>query len=314
MFFEKLRDRIIINVVILFDIAGSLNIIRSFSFPSNLLSQLFTENALPVLLTVTTITAVYEIAFHRINRHSQIFLLLLSMVFLIGTFYLQTEGVDRDSASIACYFSIMLQLGTAVALLRNKNFHIKSGIYSGLLLIGFATAVSFVYTFSKKDVDVKPTSADAIVVLGASVWGPDKPSPLLQGRLDRAIEAAAETAHAKIIVTGGTPRFGTVESEVEASYLKSRGVKDDDIIRDKLTLRTSDQARFIKDVLVDSLKLRRIAVVSDGWHLPRALLMCRWRGVDAIGLASKYRLPLFGELYYRLRESVALQLFIFTGV
>jgi Uncharacterized conserved protein len=314
LFFEKLKDRIIINAVVLFDIAGSVNIIRSFSFPSRLLTHLFTASSVPVLLTVITIAAVYEWRFNRIKRSTQLFTLLLSALLLIGTFYLQTEGVYRDSASIACYISIMLQLGTALGLLRRRDLSIKTGVYSGLLLMVFTTAASFAYTFTEKDVEIKPFSADALVVLGASVRGPDKPSPLLQGRLDRAIEAAIESVHAKIIVTGGTPRFGTVESEVEATYLKSRGVRDSDIIRDKMTLRTSDQARFIKDVLVDSLKLRKIVVVSDRWHLPRALLMCKWRGVDVTGVSSKYKLPLLSELYYRLRESVALQLFIFTGV
>ncbi|MGC8595239.1 MAG: YdcF family protein [Candidatus Kryptoniota bacterium] len=309
-----MKDRIIINAVVLFDIAGSLNIIRSFSFPFTLFKQLFTASAVPVLLTVTTMVVAYEVAFHKIKQSSQLFLLCLSVVFLAGTFYLQSEGIYRDSASIACYVSIMFQMGTAVALLRNRELHIKSGVCSGLALMLMTTAGSFAYTFTEKDVEISPLSADAVVVLGASVWGPDKPSPLLQGRLDRALEAEAKTAHAKIIVTGGTPRFGTVESEVEALYLRSKGIRDSDIIRDNVSLRTSDQARFIKDVIVDSLKLHKIVIVSDRWHLPRALLMCRWRGVDAEGLSSKYNLPLTGEFYYRLREAVALQLFIFTGV
>jgi vancomycin permeability regulator SanA len=58
----------------------------------------------------------------------------------------------------------------------------------------------------------------------------------------------------------------------------------------------------------------RVVIISDDFHLPRTIEMCRFFNINTDGLASDYNLSLEKLLYYRIRESFALVLFWLFGV
>ena len=156
-------------------------------------------------------------------------------------------------------------------------------------------------------------TSDAAVVLGTAIWGKYDPGPLLQTRLDTAIGLFNSDRTRKIVVTGGTRRYDAFESQVSAWYLLQRGIPQSEIIAERGTFCTCEQAEYIKRVLVDSLGMKNIVVITDSWHLPRAMMMCKWEGQEAYGEASRTKLDLKEEIYNRLRESAGIQVFLLFG-
>jgi len=59
--------------------------------------------------------------------------------------------------------------------------------------------------------------------------------------------------------------------------------------------------------------MKNIVIVSDGWHLPRALLMSSWLNVNAFGCPSHYKMSLPADTYWRLREAAGLQAYTLFG-
>lgn len=267
----------------------------------------------PLALLVLIVILFAELSSRRISKPGMLLLAIPAVLFLVSSFYLLPTGRSSDEASVLAYVALMLQLSTVVVIFSRKGVHLGRIIATFLLISAAFTLAGFIYTFSDGQASHFDSRQDAVVVLGASVWGKHRPSPLLCGRLDEAIKIFKSGLARKIIATGGTIRFGTVESEVQAWYLRENGVPDSSMITEHNTLCTSEQAAFVKSVLIDSLRMKRIVIVSDKWHLPRALLMCRWEDANVQGAASDYRLPILNELYFRMRESAALQAYFLFG-
>ena len=240
-----------------------------------------------------------------------VFLLLLCVPYLPPV----SETATEEPSAFA-YALLMAQLSTVIVVSFSRFPTVWKTASFFIFLCAAFTLAGFIYTFSNQATFHKDSKADAAVVLGASVWGRHTPSPILRGRLEKAIEIFKSGDSKKLVATGGTKRFGTVESEVQAWYLRQNGVPDSDIIVEHGTFCTSEQAIFIKRILIDSLNLKNIVIVTDSWHLPRAMLMCHWQDIprDRIsGIASNYKMSSLNEIYFRVRESVAIEAFILFG-
>ena len=118
-----------------------------------------------------------------------------------------------------------------------------------------------------------------VVVLGAQVentW----PMAFLAGRLDTAAKLV-HAGKAKVVLVSGNGS-GQSGDEITAmtEYLVSKGIDRTKIVGDPLGLRTYDT--FARAVGVFGID--RTLVVSQGFHVPRAIALCREVGLDAIGV------------------------------
>jgi len=245
-----------------------------------------------------------------------IFLISALLLFFCTPYLPPVSETATEEPSAYAYVLLMVQLSLVIVVSFAKVPTVWKTAAFLVFLCGACTLAGFIYTFSDQETFSGNSNADAAVVLGASVWGKHTPSPILDGRLEKTIAIFKSGQVEKVVVTGGTKRFGTVESEVQAWYLMENGVPGSDIIVDQSTFCTSEQAIFVKRILIDSLGLKKIVIVTDSWHLPRALLMCRWQGIPdskIAGLASDYKMSMSKELFFRVRESVAIQAFLLFG-
>jgi vancomycin permeability regulator SanA len=322
-----LKLKVLLHFAVLVEIAATILIFINRSLIAHLPRGIASPQNLPLSLIVVLIISLNEISFLDRNRrfensvtlHSYpIFFLISAFVLLLCSLYLpSSDKTATDLPPAFAYLALMAQLSAAlvVALSRRPTY---SKIFAAFVFLStMCTLIGFVYTFTESNTYHGDNKGGVAVVLGASVWGRHTPSPILRGRLDEAIRLFESEHVHRIVATGGTKRFGTVESEVEAWYLRENGIPDLAIMTEHNTLRTSEQAIFVKRVVFDSLKAKRIIVVTDNWHLPRALLMCRWEGVPQYvvhGAASNYKMPVVNEIYFRMRESIAIQAFILFGV
>lgn len=129
-----------------------------------------------------------------------------------------------------------------------------------------------------------------VVVLGCAVRL-DRRGRLGGGALSRRLDAAA-LAYADgagaptVVVASGGRRWGeAVEADVMAAELVARGVPAGAIVRERCSLSTAENARF-SAALLERRGLRRAAIVSCAWHLPRALALFRRAGMEVVAIPA----------------------------
>lgn len=139
--------------------------------------------------------------------------------------------------------------------------------------------------------------ADAIVVLGASVFADGTPSTILQDRLDCGIALYKAGAAPKIIMSGDNSTEHYNECAAMKRYAIAQGVPSEDIFCDHAGFSTYESMYRAKNVFGCS----RVVVATQTYHLYRALYSAHALGVDAIGVASDYRS--YGkQTWYDVRE------------
>lgn len=140
--------------------------------------------------------------------------------------------------------------------------------------------------------------ADAIVVLGCPA------SPRLDRRIERAIELYRAGA-APLLVASGGGRGRLAEAEIVRRAALAHGIPEDAVRTEPRSRDTFENARNTARIL-RPLGLRRVVLVSDRTHLPRARLLFRLEGV-AIAAAIGVPAPSWpAALAAALRETAAL--------
>ncbi len=126
--------------------------------------------------------------------------------------------------------------------------------------------------------DIK-TQRPAVLILGAGLQFNNEPDLLFADRLETGAKLYQANLVKKIIVSGGINRLGQNEAIAGKDYLLSLGVSPQDIFVDSLGHNTYYSIFRAKDVFhLDSL-----LIVSQNFHLPRALYLARRLDLDAWG-------------------------------
>ncbi|MFE9863334.1 vancomycin high temperature exclusion protein [Streptomyces sp. NPDC005506] len=147
-------------------------------------------------------------------------------------------------------------------------------------VLGLAPAT---WMYSVADARVR-TTADApaqqvAVVFGAGLWD-GKPSPYLANRLNTAAELYRDGKVKVVLVTGDNSREEYDEPDAMRAYLVAHGVPDKRIVSDFAGFDTWDSCVRAKKIFgVD-----RAVLVSQGFHIRRAIALCRAAGIDAYGV------------------------------
>ena len=134
-----------------------------------------------------------------------------------------------------------------------------------------------------------PTPVDAIIVLGGGQTAEGQPSAIVVPRLDLAADMyfAAQSAGAPsptiIVGSRGTPHkpsphdgggFEIDEADGSARYLmRNRSVPDAAILEEQMAFDTIGNAYFARVLHADILNLRRLAVITSAFHMPRARVL-----------------------------------------
>lgn len=128
------------------------------------------------------------------------------------------------------------------------------------------------------DPDEAPTGQVALVMGAATVNG--RPSAYLQGRLDMALELWRQGKILVFIVSGST---SDNEPEVMRNYLVAAGVDPADIVLDE-----GGNDSYLSCLRArERYGLTSLTVVSQSYHVPRAVANCRLLGINAIGVGEQ---------------------------
>lgn len=141
---------------------------------------------------------------------------------------------------------------------------------------------------------------DCILVLGCGVDENGRPKGLLTDRLTVALDLYEAGAAPKLLMSGdhGTAEYDEVNAMKQ--YAVAAGVPGSDVFMDHAGFSTYESAYRARDVFA----AKRVIIVTQGYHLPRALYVARALGLDAYGVDAElnnYR----GVAYREFREALA---------
>lgn len=145
----------------------------------------------------------------------------------------------------------------------------------------------------------KIKKVDAILVLGAGLKN-NKPSKMLEERLQQAIILYENGISNKIIVSGDHGRIDYDEVNVMKQYLIDNHIPEDVIFMDHAGFNTYDSMYRSKYIF----NVERIVVVTQEYHLYRALYIANSLGIDAYGSNATKRIY-SGQRYRNVREILA---------
>jgi vancomycin permeability regulator SanA len=166
---------------------------------------------------------------------------------------------------------------------------LRRGVVAGAL--GVAVAVlamaggdlwvrgaAFGHTYTEATVPAAPVA----LVLGAQVYADGTPSPFLAARLDIARRLLADGKVRAILVSGDHGRWEYSETGAMAQWLREHGVPAQRIAVDYAGFDTYDScARAIR-----IFGVRQLIVVTQSYHVDRAVTLCRHVGIDASGVGD----------------------------
>lgn len=140
---------------------------------------------------------------------------------------------------------------------------------------------------------------DCILVLGCGVHG-TTPSHMLEDRLLQGIELYHSGASGKMIMSGDHGRDHYDEVNVMKDFAIDRDVASSDIFMDHAGFSTYESMYRAKEIF----QAEKILIVTQKYHLYRAVYNARALGLDAYGVASDPR-TYVGRVYREIREVLA---------
>lgn len=160
--------------------------------------------------------------------------------------------------------------------------------------------------------------ADAILILGAKVNRDDALNPCLVARVEHAVELYKAHYAPKLLVSGGIDKEDNANEAQEMKKIAvSLGVPEQDILLESKSTSTYENMLLSKKTL-DDAQMNSIIIVTEPFHLPRALLAAKKVGLNAVGSPAvksvcwannKYFTMYFAKeplaiMYYKLRNRV----------
>ncbi|MBP2646143.1 MAG: hypothetical protein H6Q75_1583 [Firmicutes bacterium] len=194
--------------------------------------------------------------------------------------------------------------GLKKKLRQGKRMYVFCGLLV-LVIVGFILYTNkcvldegSVYVLSSDDAP----KSEAILILGAYVSPDGKVSGMLGERLRVGYELYKKGKAGKIIVSGDHGRKDYDEVNAMKKYFLDRNVPDEDIFMDHAGFTTYESMYRARNIF----RAEKVIVVTQGFHLPRAIFIARELGMEVYGVeagtGNNSKLVIWKN---RLREAIA---------
>lgn len=124
--------------------------------------------------------------------------------------------------------------------------------------------------------------AEAVLILGARVFANGDVSLMLKDRLTVGYELYTTGKAGKILVSGDHGQKEYDEVNTMKEFLKEKGVPAEDIFMDHAGFNTYDSIYRARDIF----QIKKVIIVTQEYHLMRALFIARELGLDAYGVVA----------------------------
>ena len=141
---------------------------------------------------------------------------------------------------------------------------------------------------------------DCILVLGAGVKADGSPSDMLRDRLEYGVMLYDMNASDTLLMSGDHSRLDYDEVNAMKRYAVERGIPSENVFMDHAGFSTYESFYRARDVF----RVKSVLIVTQEYHLYRALYNARQLGLEAYGVASDPR-EYMGQTYRDCREMLA---------
>ncbi len=177
---------------------------------------------------------------------------------------------------------------------------VLASVLAPLALVAHVSAATRSYRY--RSAESVPTERVALI-FGAGVYPDGRLSPMLADRVEAGVQLYRMGRVQKLLMSGDNSHIDYNEVVAMQRYAMAQGVPADDITLDYAGFRTYDSCYRARAIF----GVQQAVLVTQSYHLPRAVYTCRALGVDAVGLGtpdwSIYSHRLMGR--YALRELAA---------
>jgi SanA protein len=177
-----------------------------------------------------------------------------------------------------------------------------SMIAIGALLLLIPRLITSLYAIKRIYTVQSAPIRRAAVVFGAGLWRDGSPTPVLRDRVATAAELYFAGKVEKILMSGDNRFVDYNEPGAMHAYAVQLGVPEEAIVLDYAGRRTYDTCYRAKAIF----GLQEAILVTQNFHLPRALFTCSQLGMDVIGVSADRRVyQRRAFAYWNLRELFA---------
>lgn len=152
------------------------------------------------------------------------------------------------------------------------------------------------YVYSTQTAPTRPVA----IVFGAGVYANGRLSHVLQDRMETAIALYQAGTVEKLLLSGDNSSDYYNEPAAMMAYALERGVPAEALQADYGGRRTYDSCYRAKYIF----GVETAVLVTQAFHLPRAMFTCNNLGIEAVGVGADLR-PYLARRYYELRETAA---------
>ncbi|MBQ4641693.1 MAG: YdcF family protein [Oscillospiraceae bacterium] len=175
----------------------------------------------------------------------------------------------------------------------------------GILGVSAVTVINSVVKLTTKpqiltSQEAATLDADCILVLGCYVMDNGNPSAMLHDRLQRGVELYELGAAPKLLMSGDHGRQNYDEVDAMKQFAVDAGIASEDVFMDHAGFSTYESIYRAKEIF----QAKRIIIVSQEYHLYRAIYIAERFGLEAYGVNADYR-SYIGQTSRDIREILA---------
>jgi len=126
------------------------------------------------------------------------------------------------------------------------------------------------------------TPGTTAIIFGAGLNPDGTPREMLEARVVKGIELLQSRKVSKLLLTGDGSEATHDEPGAMKAYARNAGVAESDLLLDPAGFTTFDSCERARRIFA----IKRAILVTQAFHLPRALYLCNNLGMDAVGLAA----------------------------
>jgi len=176
----------------------------------------------------------------------------------------------------------------------------------GLAVLGVVAALPRLYTALKYTPQItvvaEAPERRVAIVFGAGLRRDGRPTAVLYDRVLTAVQLYQQGKVHKLLMSGDNRFENYNEPESMKQAAIELGVPEQDIVLDYAGQRTYDTCYRARHIF----GLQEAVLITQSFHLPRALYLCEALGVNAVGVSADQRTYLRGsQLVWNVREVMA---------
>lgn len=172
----------------------------------------------------------------------------------------------------------------------------------GLFGVILPRVITTIYSMNKIYQKENVPHERVAIVFGAGLRRDGTPTPILRDRVETAADLYFTGKVEKLLMSGDNRFVNYNEPESMRQYALSLGVPNDAIVLDYAGRRTYDTCYRAKAIF----GVKSSILVTQKFHLPRALFLCNALGVNALGVEAKNRQYRGESLFiWNFREQLA---------